>query len=121
MRVSRGDARIKRYARGMTLLVLLCAVAMTAAGFSGSSQGIGQSFTPPTNVTATSSGGTITVSWTPGSGASSQVIVAVNVLDDTDYCLGFDATGSASSHECPGLSSGETYVVLVIALDGVGG
>ena len=61
------------------------------------------------------------MSWTPGSGASSQVIVAVNVLDDTDYCLGFDPTGGASSHECPGLSNGETYVVLVIALDGEGG
>ena len=121
MRVSQGDAWIKGYARGMTLLVLLCTVAMTAAGFSGSPQGTGQSFTPPTNVAATSSGGTITVSWTPGSGASSQVIVAVNVLDDTDYCLGFDATGGASSHECPELSSGETYVVLVIALDGAGG
>ena len=78
-------------------------------------------FTPPTNVAATSSGDTITVSWMPGSGASSQVIVAVNVLDDTDYCLGFDATGSASTHECPGLNSGKTYVVLVIALDGQGG
>ena len=47
--------------------------------------------------------------------------MVVNVLDDTDYCLGFDATGGASSHECPGLSSGATYVVLVIALDGAGG
>ena len=114
-------AWIKGYARGLTLLVLLAAVAAVAAGFSGSPQGTGQSFTPPTNVAATSSGDTITVSWTPGAGASSQVIVAVNVVDDTDYCLGFDATGSASSHECPGLSISATYVVLVIALDGAGG
>ena len=114
-------AWIKGYARGMTLLVLLAAVAAVATGFSGSPQVSGQSFTPPTDVQATSSGDTITVSWSPGSGASSQVIVAVNVLDDTDYCLGFDATGSASSHECPGLTNGETYVVLVIALDGAGG
>ena len=121
MRVSQGDAWIKRYARGLTLLVLLAAVAAVATGFSGAPQVSGQSFTPPTDVQAASSGDTITVSWTPGSGASSQVIVAVNVLDDTDYCLGFDATGSASSHECPGLSSGETYVVLLIALDGAGG
>ena len=70
MRVSRGVAWIKGYARGMTLLVLLAAVAAVATGFSGSPQGTGQSFTPPTNVAATSSGDTITVSWTPGSGAS---------------------------------------------------
>ena len=78
-------------------------------------------FSAPTNVAATSSGDTITVMWSPGAGASSQVIVAVNVLDDTDYCLDVDPTGTASSHECPGLTIGETYVVLVIALDEEGG
>ena len=77
--------------------------------------------TSPTDVVATSSGETITVLWTPGSGAASQVMVVVNVVDDTDYCLGFDVTGSGSSYECAGVTAGATYVVLVIALDGQGG
>ena len=102
------------------MLALLCALLIALAGFSGSPQGSTGTFTAPTDVMATSSDGTITVSWTPGSGAASQVIVVVNVLDDTDYCLGFDATGSGSSYECEGVA-GATYVVLVIALDGQGG
>ena len=113
-------AWIKRHVRGTVLFALLGAVAVVATGFSGSPQGGTLSFTAPTNVAATSEGEKITVSWTPGAGAASQVIVAVNVLDDTDYCLGFDATGSAASHDCPDLTIGATYVVLVIALDGAG-
>ena len=46
--------------------------------------------------------------------------MVVNAIDDTDYCLGFDATGSGSSYECEGVTAGATYVVLVIALDGQG-
>ena len=103
------------------MLALLCALVIALAGFSGSPQGSTGTFTAPTDVMATSSDGTITVSWTPGSGAASQVMVVVNVLDDTDYCLGFDATGSGSSYECEGVTAGATYVVLVIALDGQGG
>ena len=103
------------------MLALLCALVIALAGFSGSPQGSTVTFTAPTDVMATSSDGTITVSWTPGSGAASQVMVVVNVLDDTDYCLGFDPTGSDSSYECAGVTAGATYVVLVIALDGQGG
>ena len=111
----------KSHLRGLIVSVLLLAVVMAAMGFSGSQQTAANAFSAPTGVAATSAGDTITVTWTPGGGAASQVIVAVNVLDDTDYCLGFDATGSAASHECPGLSGGVTYLVLVIALDGAGG
>ena len=103
------------------MLALLCALVIALTGFSGSPQGSAGTFTAPTNVMATSADGTITVSWTPGSGAASQVTVVVNVLDDTDYCLGFDATGSGSSYECEGVTAEATYVVLVIALDGQGG
>ena len=113
-------AWIKRHVRGTVSFALLGAVVLASTGFSGSPQGGTLSFTAPTNVAATSEGEKITVSWTPGAGAASQVIVAVNVLDDTDYCLGDDATGSASSHDCPDLTIGATYVVLVIALDGAG-
>ena len=112
---------IRQRTRGMIVLVLLVGLAVALTGVSGSPQGSNGTFTAPTDVMATSSDGTITVSWTPGSGAASQVMVVVNVLDDTDYCLGFDATGSGSSYECEGVTAGATYVVLVIALDGQGG
>ena len=49
------------------------------------------------------------------------MIVVVNVVDDTDYCLEVDFTGTANSYQCAGRTEGETYVVLVIALDGEGG
>ena len=78
-------------------------------------------FSAPSNVAATSTGGTVTVMWTPGAQAESQVIVAVNALDDTDYCLEVDLTGTAYSQVCDDLTVGATYVVLVIALDGQGG
>ena len=78
-------------------------------------------FSAPTNVAATSSGGTITVTWTPGAQAASQVIVAVNSADDTDFCLHVDTSGTLASHDCPSHTVGATYVVLVIALDGQGG
>ena len=77
-------------------------------------------FSAPTNVAATSSGGTITVTWTPGAQAASQIIVAVNSVDDTDYCLQLDPSGTLASHNCGDLTVGATYVVLVIALDGQG-
>ena len=112
---------IRQRTRGMILLVLLAGLAVALTGFSGSPQGSAGTFTAPTDVMATSSDGTITVMWTPGSGSASQVTVVVNVLDDTDYCLGFDPTGSGSSYECEGVTAGATYVVLVIALDGQGG
>ena len=77
--------------------------------------------TRPANVAAESVDRSITISWTPGTGAASQVIIAVNVLDDTDYCLAFDPTGSVSSYECTSRTIGQVYAVLVIALDGKGG
>ena len=107
--------------RNVIVLVLLVGLAVALTGFSGSPQASTGTFTAPIDVVATSADGTIMVSWTPGSGAASQVIVVVNVLDDTDYCLGFDVTGSVSSYECEGVTAGATYVVLVIALDGQGG
>ena len=85
------------------------------------SEGTTSVFSAPTNVMATSSDGTVMVVWILGNGAASQVIVVVNVVDDTDYCLGFDDSGTASSYECTGRAGGATYVVLVIALDGQGG
>ena len=112
---------VRRHFKAVIPLVTLIALALSMAGFGGFQQVSTDTFSVPTNVVAASADGTITVTWTPGSGASSQVIVAVNVLDDTDYCLGFDPTGRASSHECPGLTISATYVVLVIALDGAGG
>ena len=112
---------VRRHFKAVIPLVTLMALALAMAGFGGFQQVSTDTFSVPTNVAAASADGTITVTWTPGAGASSQVIVAVNVLDDTDYCLGFDPTGRASSHECPGLTISATYVVLVIALDGAGG
>ena len=112
---------VRRHFKAVIPLVTLIALALSMAGFGGFQQVSTDTFSVPTNVAAAAADGTITVTWTPGSGASSQVIVAVNVLDDTDYCLGFDPTGRASSHECPGLTISATYVVLVIALDGAGG
>ena len=78
-------------------------------------------FTAPTSVAAESSNGTITVTWMPGDLAVSQVIVAVNASDDTDYCLHVDTSGMLAEHECPNLTAGQTYVVLIIALDDQGG
>ena len=107
--------------RSVAALVFLVGLAVMLTGFRGSPQASTGAFTAPTDVVATSADGTITVMWTPGSGAASQVTVVVNVVDDTDYCLGFDATASVSSYECEGVMAGATYVVLVIALDGQGG
>ena len=89
------------------------AMAMTPA--------VSTEFTAPTSVAATSASGTITVTWMPGDLAASQVIVAVNASDDTDYCLYVDTSGTLARHECPNLTAGQTYVVLIIALDGQGG
>ena len=77
-------------------------------------------FTAPTSVAATSASGTITVNWMPGDLAASQVIIVVNATDDTDYCLHVDTSGTLAMHECPRLTAGQTYVVLVIALDAQG-
>ena len=97
------------------------ALALVLTGFSGSPQTPTDTFSGPTNVVASAADGTITVTWTLGNAAASQVIVVVNVLDDTDYCLEVDFTGTANSYQCAGRTEGETYVVLVIALDGAGG
>ena len=78
-------------------------------------------FSAPTNVAATSTGGTITVMWTPGALADSQVIVVVNRADTTDFCAYPDISGTLASYDCENLTVGATYVVLVIALDGQGG
>ena len=78
-------------------------------------------FSAPSNVAATSTGGTITVMWTPGAQSASQVIVAVNAADTTDYCLHVETSGTLDSHDCEALTVGANYVVLVIALDGQGG
>ena len=78
-------------------------------------------FSAPTEVAATSAGGAITVTWMPGDLAASQVIIAVNAVDDTDYCLHVDTSGVLAEHECPNLTAGQIYVVLIIALDGQGG
>ena len=74
-------------------------------------------FSAPSNVAATSSSGTVTVMWTPGAQAVSQIIIAVNVADTTDYCWHVDPSGTLASHDCENLTVGATYVVLVIALD----
>ena len=113
--------RIRRYCKTALLLGLLCALALALTGFSGSPQGLEVTFSGPTNVAASAADGTITVTWTPGTAAASQVIVVVNVVDDTDYCLEVDATGVANLYQCAGRTEGETYVALVIALDGEGG
>ena len=111
---------IRRYFQIATVLGLLCALALVLTGFSGSPQTPSNAFSGPTNVAASAADGTITVTWTPGNAAVSQVIVVVNVADDTDYCLEVDFTGTANSYQCAGRTEGETYVALVIALDGEG-
>ena len=79
-------------------------------------------FSAPSGVAITvDDSGVPTVSWTTGNSANSQVVIVVNAADDTDWCLGAVA-GDASSHTCTdALTSGASYVVLVIALDGQGG
>ena len=72
------------------------------------------------SVAATSAAGAATITWSPADNASSQVVIAVNVADDTDFCLAVK-TSSVDSHTCTGLTAGTTYVILVIALDGRGG
>ena len=112
---------IRRYSQIAAMLALLCALALVLTGFSGSPQSLEATFSGPTNVSASAADGTITVTWTPGNAAASQVIVVVNVVDDTDFCLWTDHYGSASSYQCDNVTEGETYVALVIALDGDGG
>ena len=112
---------VRRHCKVALPLALLCALALVLTGFSGSPQGSDGAFSGPTSVSASAADGTITVTWTPGTAAASQVIVVVNVVDDTDYCLEVDATGVANSYQCAGRTEGETYVALVIALDGEGG
>ena len=75
----------------------------------------------PTNVRASSANGTVTVQWTHGSAWAMQVIVVVNVADDTDYCLQVDTSGTDQEFDCRGRTAGATYAVLVIGLDGQGG
>ena len=87
---------VRRHFKAVIPLVTLMALALAMAGFGGFQQVSTDTFSVPTNVAAASADGTITVTWTPGAGASSQVIVAVNVLDDTDYCLGL--TRQAGRH-----------------------
>ena len=67
------------------------------------------------SVAATSAAGAATITWSPADNASSQVVIAVNTADDADFCLAPLGSG-ASSHTCPGLTVGGSYVVLVIAL-----
>ena len=67
------------------------------------------------SVAATSASGAVSISWSPADNATSQVVIAVNATDDTDFCLAVKGT-SDDSHTCPGLTSGTAYVVLVIAL-----
>ena len=71
------------------------------------------------SVAATSASGAATITWSPADNATSQVVIAVNPTDDTDYCLNVKSS-SADSHTCTGLTAGTTYVILVIALHGQG-
>ena len=71
------------------------------------------------SVAATSASGAATITWSPADNATSQVVIAVNPTDDTDYCLDVK-NSSADSHTCTGLTAGTTYVILVIALHGQG-
>ncbi len=108
---------IRRYTKIALSLALLFALALAMTG-SGHLQG---TLSAATNLAVSSSGGTITATWTPGVGATSQTIVVVNTADDTDFCLHPDTTGALTTYQCAGRSEGETYKVLVIALDGQGG
>ena len=67
------------------------------------------------SVAAASAAGAATITWSPADNATSQVVIAVNPADDTDYCLAVKGSSDAS-HTCPGLTSGTSYVILVIAL-----
>ena len=71
------------------------------------------------SVAAVSASGDATITWSPADNATSQVVIAVNPTDDTDYCLNVK-NSSADSHTCTGLTAGTTYVILVIALHGQG-
>ena len=72
------------------------------------------------SVAAASAAGSATITWSPADNASSQVVIAVNANDDTDFCLAVKDS-IADNHTCSGLTAGADYVILVIALDGRGG
>ena len=72
------------------------------------------------SVAADSAAGSATITWSPADNASSQVVIAVNANDDTDFCLAVKDS-IADNHTCSGLTAGADYVILVIALDGRGG
>ena len=107
----------QRYSRVTLWLTLLCALALAMTG-SGQLQ---STLSAATNLAVSSSAGTITATWTPGSGATSQTIVVVNTSNDTDYCLESAAAATLATYQCAGRSEGQTYKVLVIALDDSGG
>ena len=67
------------------------------------------------SVEATSASGAVSITWNPADNATSQVVIAVNPADDTDFCLAVKGS-SDDTHTCTGLTSGTSYVVLVIAL-----
>ena len=72
------------------------------------------------DVRVRSAAGVIAVEWTPKLDAANQVVIVVNTLDDTDFCLAVKEP-TASNHTCTGRALGQVYAVLVIALDGQGG
>ena len=61
------------------------------------------------------------LTWTAPAGASAQIAIVVNAADDTDFCLA-PLGGDASSYTCSlSDTTGNVYVGLVIAQDGMGG
>ena len=56
------------------------------------------------------------LSWTPPAAGTSQVAVAVNVVDDTDCCLDTLPGLDASEYTCAGRRAEATCVALLIAL-----
>ena len=72
------------------------------------------------DVRVRSAAGMIAVEWTPKLDAANQVVIVVNTIDDTDFCLAVKEP-TASNHTCTGRAPGQVYAVFVIALDGQGG
>ena len=57
------------------------------------------------SVAATSAAGAATITWSPADNATSQVVIAVNANDDTDFCLAVKDS-IADNHTCSGLTAG---------------
>lgn len=83
------------------------------SGQQGESAQTSDALTAPTNVAATVSGSSVTVTWTDGENAASHVIVLAPTADPTNYRV--DAERSGNSATFRNVAPGQ-YIAIVIAM-----